>query len=389
MTDGTARGSAASSFEARDSPFVAPLVPREPVARKNGAMTRIATTLALAAGLAAIVGAAAPARAAGDTAPAIAPTRILVLGSAHLAELARPLDAQALAPLVDRLVAFHPDIIAVEAMPGEACDLAARHPARYDPQDVGRYCATTAAAGAATGLDVPAALARLHDLLAGWPAAPTPSQRRGLAAVALAAGEPDTARLQWQALPPDERHAGDGLPAALAASLDRPPSGEIEQLAVPVAARLGLARLHAVDDHSGDNVDVADGAAYGRAIQAAWATSAGSLRPLREREAALVAAGDALGLYRRLNDSDVLRTMAEGDFGAAAREPSPQHYGRIYVAGWEARNLRIAGNVAAAMREHPGARVLVIIGAMHKPWIERLLGGMKDVQIEDARRVLR
>jgi hypothetical protein len=352
-------------------------------------MTRPSTTLALAAGLAAAI-AAAPARAADDAAPAHTPTRILVLGTAHLVELTRSPDARALEPLVARLVAFHPDVVAVEAMSGEGCDLAARHPARYDPQDVAHYCpSTTAAARAATGLDAPAALARLHALLAAWPAAPSPTQRRTLAATALAAGEPDTARLQWTALPPDERRATDGLTAALAATLDAPPTGEIELLALPVAARRGLARLDAVDDHSGDNVDVADGAAYGRAIQAAWDQAAGPVKPLREREAALLAAGDVLGLYRALNDPDAQRIKAAADFGAASREPSPQHYGRIYVAGWEARNLRIAGNVAAAIRERPGARVLVLIGASHKPWLERLLGGMQDVEIVDAKSVLR
>jgi len=342
----------------------------------------------LAAALAIAV-AAAPARAADAGAPGPAPTRILVLGSAHLAEFAKPLDRQALEPLVARLVAFRPDIVAVEAMSGEGCDLAARHPARYDPQDVGRYCPATAAARAATGLDAPAALARLHELLAQWPPEPTPAQRRSLAAVALAAGEPDTARLQWVALAPADRLARDGLTAALAASLDRPPAGEIELLAVPVAARRGLARLHAVDDHSGDNLDIADGAAYGRAIQAAWDAAAAPVRPLRAHEAALAAADDVLGLYRALNDPQALRAKAAADFGAAARDPSPQRYGRIYVGGWEARNLRIAGNIAAAIRERPGARVLVIIGAMHKPWLDRLLGGMQDVEIVDAQRVLR
>jgi hypothetical protein len=351
-------------------------------------MTRIATTLALAAGMAAAIGATA-ARAADPVAPATAPTRILVLGSAHLAELKTPPDARAMAPLVARLVAFRPDIVAVEAMSGEGCDLAMRHPARYDPQDIAHYCPSTAAARAATGLDVPAALARLHDLLASWPASPAPAQRRQLAAVALAAGEPDTARLQWEQLAADERRPGDGLTDALAASLASRPRTETELLSLPVAAALGLARVQSVDDHSGDNVDVADGAAYGRAIASAWATAAGSVRPLREREAALAAAGDMLGLYRQLNDPDELRVKAAADFGAAARDPSPQHYGSIYVAGWEARNLRIAGNVAAAIRERPGARVLVVIGAMHKPWLERLLGGMQGVEIEDARRVLR
>jgi len=68
--------------------------------------------------------------------------------------------------VLDRLAAFKPDIITTEDLPGEECDLAARNPARYDPD----YCAPTDAAKAATGLDIPAALAEVNKTLRAWPA---------------------------------------------------------------------------------------------------------------------------------------------------------------------------------------------------------------------------
>jgi hypothetical protein len=80
-------------------------------------------------------------------------TQVLVLGSVHLAESRQPIDATALAPVIDRLVAFKPNVVAVESISGEGCDLMARHPAIYGPLADNRFCARTATAGRR---DVPA-----------------------------------------------------------------------------------------------------------------------------------------------------------------------------------------------------------------------------------------
>ena len=45
-----------------------------------------------------------------------------------------------------------------------------------------------------------------------------------------------------------------------------------------------------------------------------------------------------LALYRCINRPEVMRTTIEGDFGAALRDPSPEHFGQLHVAGREARN---------------------------------------------------
>jgi len=155
--------------------------------------------------------------------PAGKPNTVLVLGTPHLSGLPdaygpgviEPL----LVPLLDRLAAWKPTAIATEDLSGLQCDAMRRYPYRY-AETVKIYCADPAAAGRATGLDVPAANAEAERLLRAWPASPTPAQRRHLAAVFLAAGERYSALVQWLRLPLAERHAGDGLDAALAASLD-------------------------------------------------------------------------------------------------------------------------------------------------------------------------
>lgn len=322
----------------------------------------------------------------------VGPTsQVLVLGSVHLSQLPDGFKQDTLDPVVDRLAAFKPDIITIEAISGEQCDLAARHPTVYGSEGLGPYCRKTDAAKAATGLDVPAAIGEVRKTLKAWPAAPAPSQRRRLAALFMAANDSASALVQWLQLPQDERRAGDGLDATLVAMLEKSMRGNNEDtvIAARLAARLGLQRVYAVDDHTGDNVDLPDSEAFGKAVQEAWGKAAPKAQPIRDHEAELIKAGDMLGLYRYINRPEVMRIAMESDFAAALRDPSPQRYGQLYVAGWEIRNQRMVANIRETFRERPGARVLSIVGSMHKPWFDTLLGQMLGVEIIDVQRVLR
>ncbi|MGJ4803225.1 DUF5694 domain-containing protein [Luteimonas sp. SDU82] len=315
------------------------------------------------------------------------PTRVLVLGSVHLAqEEGGPVTAAAIEPLLRRLAAFDPQVITVEAMPGETCDLMRRHPAIYEADGVLAYCPDTAAAQAATGLDVPAAIVSAQAQLAAWPATPAPAQRRRLAATFLAAGDPTSALVQWLRLDAGERRAGDGLDATLLAALDRraASSNENTVIAAALAVRLGLERVHPVDDHTGDNLRIDDVEGFATAIRGAWDSAPAECAALRDRDRALRQAPDLLALYRHTNSAAYQRMPMHCDFGRALAEGSPQRYGRQYVTGWELRNLRMVANVGTTFRERPGARVLSLVGASHKAWFDRLLGQMRGVEVVDV-----
>jgi hypothetical protein len=96
-----------------------------------------------------------------------------------------------------------------------------------------------------------------------------------------------------------------------------------------------------------------------------------------------------MALYRALNDRSLARTVFESDFGAALEEPSGQGYGRVYVGHWETRNLRMAANIREAIGAHPGRRMLVIVGASHKWYLQAYLNQMHDVHIVDIAPMLR
>ena len=318
------------------------------------------------------------------------PNEVLVLGSSHLSELPAAFAPAHLAPVLDRLAAWKPQVITIEAVPGAQCEYLIRYKAIY-PDTADQYCPDTAPARAATGLDVPAATAEAERLLAAWPAAPTPAQRRHLAAVFLAGGDPSSAYVQWLRLPAGERHAGDGIDATLATYLDARGTRRNENvlIAAVLAARLGLERVFPVDDHSSDSV-IVDSPAYEAAIKRIWAEKSGPrLAEIKAVEAKLGTPASTLALYRFDNEPRQAMLAFDGDFGVALKDRTPELHGRHYADWWQVRNLRMVANIVAAMATRPGGRVLAIVGASHKGYFEAYLDMMHDVRIADAEAVLR
>ena len=313
--------------------------------------------------------------------------QVLVLGSVHLNGMPASFNPASLGGVLDRLAAFRPDIITIETENGEECDLAARHPAKYGAD----YCAPTDKAMAATGLDVPAAIVEVDKMLRAWPAQATPAQRRRLAALFMAANDRASAYVQWLQLPEAERRTGDSLNTALVEVLSQTGkrNNESYQIAARLAARLGLQRVHAVDNHTGDHIDVPDIKAFVRSIEAAWAAGGAALKEREKREKVLVDAPDLLPLYRAINDPESMHVRAEANVGPMMRAKSAEGYPQIWVGGWETRNLRMVANIRETFRERPGARVLVIVGASHKPWFDDWLGQLQGVDIVDVAKVLK
>lgn len=313
-------------------------------------------------------------------------SQVLVLGTVHLSELPEGFDPTSLQGVLDRLAAFKPDVITIEAMSGEECDLMKRHPSRYSSD----YCPSTEVAQKSTGMDVPTAIAEVHRLLQAWPAAPTPAQRRQLAAAMLAANDRASAYAQWLQLPAAERQPGDGLDAPLVELLRQIATRRNENylLGSQLAARLGLVRVHAVDNHTGDNLRPADEAAFGKALTAAWAAGPGELKVHEQRTSVLKASNDLMPLYRYSNDPAYLQALTSINIAVTLRAKSPEGYTQAWVAGWETRNLRMVANIREAFRDTPGARVLSIVGASHKPWFDAWLAQMQGVDVIDAARWL-
>jgi hypothetical protein len=146
--------------------------------------------------------------------------------------------------------------------------------------------------------------------------------------------------------------------------------------------------VHAVDNHTGDNIAYTDRQAFGREIEAAWTAGRAELDERETQERALSGARDLLPLYRHVNEPRHQHVLADVNVRAALRARSDKGYPQIWVAGWEIRNLRMVANIRETFRERPGARVLVIVGASHKPWFDAWLGQLQGVEMVDVARLL-
>jgi Family of unknown function (DUF5694) len=324
------------------------------------------------------------------------PAEILVLGTTHLSQLPHPVDPKIFGPLLDRLARFKPQIITVEGLSGEECDTLLRFKPQHGADTWDSYCWPTDEIEKTTGLNVSQAQAQADTMLDDWPGSPTPAQRRHLAMLFVAANDRGSAMVQWLRLPETERHSGDGLTPAMVDILERKgkPLNENYTIAAALAARLGLERIYEVDDHIADSAldeNSPQGKAYAKAVQAAW--KKGAPPPVRAQEDRLEAnlrtGSDVLALYRLMNEPETQRVTIASDMGRNASFMSPGLYGRQYVAWWETRNLRIAANIRATLEHDPRARVLSIIGATHKGYLDAYLNMMQDVRLVDAEQFLR
>lgn len=325
------------------------------------------------------------------------PTQVLVLGSPHLSGAPDDFDPAVLEPLLDRLAAFRPDIIAIEALSGESIDALWRYREIYPESATsygGRVMTMAAAVRHGLQLDFPDAEAEVRRTLANWPAEPTPAQRRRLAALFVASGDPNSALVQWWRLDPSDRVAENGVSSLMVEHMAQYDArkNENHMIGARLAARLGLERLYPIDDHSSDDVGAARLADLEAMMSQAWLAELmrdPAFTPLREAASNLRTPSQALDTYRMLNSARVGNIDANGQWLNMINRETPNAIGRTRVADWEVRNLRQIAHIREAIADRPGARVLVITGSAHKPWFDAYLRMMTDVEVVDAARVLR
>ena len=319
-------------------------------------------------------------------------SEVLVLGTAHLSALPDTFDRTHFAPLLDRLAAWKPAVIAIEALGGAQCAYLRSHVFAY-PDTAETYCPDPQPAQQALGLSQPQAEAQIEALLAKPVADRPAAERRRLIMLFLASGDPASAWVQWLRLPEAERHAGDALPAALAERFTKKRGcNENVDIAAALAARLGLERVYPVDDHTGDRATGPTDAEFDKALGAIWQGKPGAAAAHDAYEASVKRfekGGDVLAFYRHANSQPALRDAVRYDFAAAAGDRSPGKVGRRYLAYWETRNLRMVANIREAIGPNPGTRALVIVGSSHKPYYERYLGVLSEVKLAEVGKVLR
>lgn len=327
--------------------------------------------------------------------PPKARTQVLVLASEHLRTLGTDFQPHILDHLLEVLEGYQPDMVAVEALPPE--EIARLLPgATETPQGVeaqlleafaGEAISLGHEAQEALGLTYEEARDAADSLVVADPAGGEPHER--LALHLLAAYDLPSAILQWSYVPQGERSGIAGLDSVIAMALDREAQrpNEIVSIGVALARRLGLQRMFSIDDHVDDEIGLKTGlndalmeeiqrsSAYAELTASTYFQEAASRLPAAART------GDLLPLYRLLNSIEHLEDDVSAQWHFFFRTRLDSKRDRVRVALWEARNLNMAARVRTYAAWHPGGRVLVIVGAAHKPFLDRYLGQMMDVEI--------
>jgi hypothetical protein len=298
-------------------------------------------------------------------------TRLLVFGVTHLGRGAVSEPDEALAGIVDRIVRWRPDAIAVEVLPGDLIDSYLRLGGPYAGMQVG-------------GLPQAAACAEAVRTHHDWSLlqARTIGADRDRSAVErttawCAAFEPYTALLHVDAardLPPQIRAALDAVAAK---------GSEIWRIAGAAARRLGLDRLYPFDDH-GYEPGVAE------IPETDYSELMASMAELARPHVAGIGAevdealgrGDLWPLWRRLNTAE--RVTASEELESGLFLAAGTALARKMLADWRSRNLLMAGRLRAVTGNHPGGRVLALVGHAHKgPMESALRTGQCDIDITD------
>lgn len=324
------------------------------------------------------------------------PTQIMVLGTAHLSGTPDDWNPKVLEPLLDRLAAFKPDIITTEDQSGPALtklweyrEIAPRAAATYG----GRALRMATEAGVSLDMDMPQAGAAVRKQLLDWPADPTPADRRRLTALFAAAGDPHSALVQWWRLPEGERIAGEGVSQRLATQLGELGRSRNESvvIAARLANRLGLERLYPTDSQDEEVFTPHEASLFFKSVFPPILERFNADPVLKGRgEISRMTDGEkTLAEYRKLNSPAINRRSSEVEWLGVIDRPIKEDVGRKRVAGWEVRNMRMAANIREASARAPGGRVLVIVGAAHKVWLEAYLSMMADVEIVSTNNTLK
>jgi hypothetical protein len=328
---------------------------------------------------------------------------VLVVGSEHLAGLGQDFRPELFRRLREVLDDYRPDVVAVEALPPEDVARLSRDAAAAPEGPEAQLLAAFAAdatrygrqAQEALGLSFEAAGAAAASLLSANEE--STEAHRSLALHLLAAYDLPSAVLQWSYLSEEQRDGSGAVTSDIADALNRHLASprEIVSIGVAVARRLRLQRLVSIDDHVDDEIGLKTGLneALANELQgnAAYLELAASpyFQEARSRLADAAKAGDLLPLYIRLNSTDYLNQDVSAQWHLFYRTSLPSKRDRARASLWEARNLNIASRIRTHSASHPGGRILVVIGAAHKPFLDTYLAQMMDIKVVQLGELMR
>jgi hypothetical protein len=333
------------------------------------------------------------------TVPDSVATQVFVLGTPHLGGVADRFEPAMVDSLASLLDAFGPDAIAIEKISGRQAAAMERWGGRYDrvaQRFAGEFLYHGRQVQRQTGWSWSTANQRADSLLSlarSEGSALATDTRLALVKSLVAAYRLPSATLQWRSLSADARTAQTTLPDTTASALDDrlTAANEVYSIGMRLAHERGHQRLYPIDHQADKDLAVPIFRplmkAMGDSMRAAL-----DAHPVLQRVDSLeetgLENGELLPFYRYLNRDEVGRADASIQWKTMLDVNLPNDVGRKWLALWETRNLHMAGHIRRVTSQHPGGRVLVIVGSSHKPFFDAYLRQMMGVQVVDAQAVL-
>lgn len=329
----------------------------------------------------------------------VAAQTVTIVGTQHLRGLeTRPTDAQ-YAHTINALSRFQPTQVCIERMDGVRLQALATDPMRNSwslrPDIHGRPTGTQyipLGVEMQTRLGVLPSDARdqANDLAERWDEIDLDAKLR-LIALQTAGYEIYSAVLNWTYLDQDQRDsAREGILAPLVDTLDRLEASphEVYALGVPIARRSGLHQLCMADalenESAGMQAAIAHGGqeilespdlvarfeAYEARLKSEWRPDSG--HDALTRLLAFMNS-EEFAAFDRENQWELLR-RADNEDGAFQRR----------LMHWNARTAQISGELFEALALGPKERVMLIIGAAHRPFNEAELRSHPWITVEPS-----
>lgn len=314
-----------------------------------------------------------------------APAEVLVLGTTHLGNVDGLMPSH-VDGLVDALYRFAPKAVVVEALPAhtiEAMQLQVDlHPEALDAFVGQRFLGLAVESQRQLKLDAKGARKALGVECTRALAATAIASERCMRLAAAAWDKPWTDYLAWRHARqwPDHRPQGAlGERVTLLAGS----TNENELIGARLADHFRLPRVFGMDDHPGADVygpvfDVLMPVIGKSKAYATFKANARVIKEVRERTDQALAAHDLLPLYRWVNSPEYSALTLDEEWRLFVDRDLPRGPGQARIALWDVRNLAMVSNILRVVSQHPGERVLVIVGVSHKPffddYLERSIG---------------
>lgn len=313
------------------------------------------------------------------------PAEVLVLATPHLDQREGVSSAH-----VDSLVAvlsrYAPHAVVLESLPPhtiEAMQLQADlHPESLDSFVGARFLEFAKESQRLLAMDAAGARKALASECGRALVSTAEASARCIRLAAAAWDKPWADYLTWEHA---RRWPGDESDGPLGERIARlgKSTNENQLIGARLASQAQLPRVYGMDDQPGEDL-------YGPVFQAllpaigqskayeAFKARARIIKEADERTRQAVAAQNLLPLYRWMNSPEYGGWVLDEEWRLFVDRDLPRGPGQARIALWDVRNLAMVSNIMRVVSRHPGERVLVIVGASHKPffddYLERSIG---------------